>query len=153
MPYSPCIDISSLWEQSDSYSWRYCISKNWGIQKVLSRMQLMCLSSHWQFIVCIFWWFTPVSDFKASDNWWWRYCISKIWGIQYRHECSCSSARSVKLHYQRSAGGYLPSYMYEVVLQCIGSWQCYATLKSSRTDTHIHTQTDTHTDRQTASMQ
>ena len=39
--------------------------------------------------------------------------------------------------------GYLSSY--KVVLQCIGNWQCYDTLKSS--------QTDRHTDRHTASIQ
>ena len=39
--------------------------KNWGIQKVLSRMQLVCLSSHWQCLVCICWCFTPASHFKA----------------------------------------------------------------------------------------
>ena len=35
--------------------------------------------------------------------------------------------------------GYLPSY--KIALHCIGKLQCYATLKSSRTDT----QTDRHT--------
>ena len=34
----PC----KILEQSDHYSLRYCISKNWGIQKCLSRMQFRC---------------------------------------------------------------------------------------------------------------
>ena len=39
--------MGNILEQSDNYSWRYWISKNWGIQKVLSPIQFMCLSSHW----------------------------------------------------------------------------------------------------------
>ena len=62
VPYSPQIDILLLrlhlcaicLEQSDNYSWIYCISKYWGILKVLSRMQFICLSSHCQCCVCTF---------------------------------------------------------------------------------------------------
>ena len=35
-----------------NYSWRYCISKNLGIQKVWLRLQFGCLCSQWQLIVC-----------------------------------------------------------------------------------------------------
>ena len=34
--------LCEMLEQSDNYSWRYYISKNWEIQKVLSRMQFWC---------------------------------------------------------------------------------------------------------------
>ena len=61
--------LCKIWEQSNNFSWRYCISKHWGIQKVLSRMQLMWLSSHCQFVLCIFWCFTLVSNFKAIGQW------------------------------------------------------------------------------------
>ena len=108
--------LCKIVEQSDNYSWRYCVSKNWGIHKVLSRMQFGCLSSHWQFLVCTFW--------------------------KCRHECSWSSAWKM-LNFNGNVpfstsnfNGYLPSY--KVVLQCIGNWQCYATLKSSRTDTQTN---------------
>ena len=41
----------------DNYVWRYCTSKNLMMQKVLTRMQFGCLSSHWQFlgIQSVFW--------------------------------------------------------------------------------------------------
>ena len=47
VPYSPNIPwyVFFYWE---NYSWRYCTSKNLGMQKVLTRMQFVCLFSHWQ---------------------------------------------------------------------------------------------------------
>ena len=50
----PC-SMCKLLEQSNNYSWRYCISKNWGMQKVLSRMQ--------------FW--------EQSDQYFWMHCIGR----------------------------------------------------------------------------
>ena len=55
---------------------------DWEIQKVLSWMLFMCLSSHWKIV------YAPSNDLpmyqilKQSDNWLWRYLISKIWEIQ-----------------------------------------------------------------------
>ena len=57
--------MCKILEQSDNYSGRYFISKNWGIHKVSSWMQFGCLSSHWPLFACTFWCFTPVSNFKA----------------------------------------------------------------------------------------
>ena len=54
--------LCTIWEQSDNYSWlRFNVLV---IHKVLSRMQSGCLSSHWEFVVCTFWCFTHVSNFK-----------------------------------------------------------------------------------------
>ena len=86
--------------------------KELGIQKVLSLMQFGCLSSHWQFLVCTFW------KCRQDSN-----AVDLVLG-----ECQISMATYLR--------GYLPSY--KVVWQCIGNWQCYATLKSSRTDTQTN---------------
>ena len=56
--------LCNILEQSNNYSWIYCISRNW----VTSRMQFGCLSSHWQFVVCTFWYFTHISNFKAIGH-------------------------------------------------------------------------------------
>ena len=73
VPYSPpdrhssieTAPLCTMLEQSDNYSWRYCISKNWGIKKVLPWMQFICLSSQWQLFVYTFWCYTHVANFKA----------------------------------------------------------------------------------------
>ena len=41
------------------------------------------------------------------------------------------------LHFKDMGSKCLPSH--RVILQCIGNWQCYVTLKSSQTDTHTQT--------------
>ena len=125
--------LCQILEQSDNYSWRYCISKNWGIQKVLSRMQCGCLSSHWQFVACTFriWCFIPVmvSNLKEIGQLFMKILhfedladtesVVTNSGVLVLWECQVSIATYLR--------GYLPSY--KVVLQCNGNWQCYATLK------------------------
>ena len=133
-----CPETASLWqmwEQSDNYSWIYCISKNWGIQKVSSRMQFGCLSSHWQLSVCTSWSFTPVSYFKAI-----RQLVLEILLFKDLRNTESVVTNAVvlvlggcKLSMATYLRGYLPSY--KVVLQCMWNWPCYATLKSSQTDT------------------
>ena len=129
-----------------NYSLTNCISKNWGIQKVLSQMQFMCLSSHWQFCVCTFRCLPLYQIVKQSDNWLWRYCISKIWGgggtaSVVTNAVALGPRRVAKFKYQRTnvpLGDINPTIKW------------YATLKSSRTDTHTHT--DIQTETQTNSL-
>ena len=78
--------LCKILEQSDHYSWRYCISKNWGLQKCRHECSLGV---------------NPVIDnsdvasdnsplyqiWKQSDYYLWRYCILKIWGIQVSFGC------------------------------------------------------------------
>ena len=111
-----------------------------------------CLSSHWQF------WYVP-SDalplyqiLKQSDT-----LVMDVLHFKDLRDTESVVTNSVVLvlgecqisiaTYIRGWGGgvYLPSY--KVVLQCIGNWQCSATLKSSRTHarTHRYRQTDRHT--------
>ena len=42
---SDALPLFQILKQSDNWSWRYCISKIWGIQKVSSRMQLVLIQS------------------------------------------------------------------------------------------------------------
>ena len=77
----------------DNYLWRYCTSKNLMMQKVLTRMQFGCLSSHCNFFLG--------GGYRASFGW-----------KQLCWECQISIATYLR--------GYLPSY--QVVLQCIWNW-------------------------------
>ena len=94
--------------------------------------------------VCTFWWVTPVSNFKANGQ-----LAMEIWHFKNLGNTVSVITNAIVLvlrvsyfNTNISLGGYLPSY--KVLLQCIGNWQCYATLKSFWTDRH----TDTHTDTQ-----
>ena len=60
--------------------------------------------------------------------------------INCRNEYSYSSARRVSNFH-----GKVPQGVTTVVLQCIGNRQCYATLKSLRTDIQTYMQTDRQT--------
>ena len=112
-----------------------CILRNLGIQKVSSRMQFEWLSRHWQFVVCIFWCFTPVSNFRAIGQLLMEiFHVEDLWDTEsFGCERSCSSVWKVS---NLNSNVHLGD---KVVLQCIGNWQCYATLKSSRTDRHTRT--------------
>ena len=102
--YSPWIDILllRLILCATFYS-----NRNWAVQKVLTRMQFMCLSSHWHFV------YVPSDALPLyqiigqSDNWLWRYCSSNIWGIhKCCHECSCSRAWRVQIS--------IPTYLWGI---------------------------------------
>ena len=108
-------------------------------------MQFGCLSSHWKLFVCTV--FTPVYNFKAIGQ-----LVMEILHFEDLGDTENVVTNTVVLvsgkchiQWQRTSGGYRPSC--KVVLQYIGNWQCYATLKSSRTDRHTYTQTDRQTDR------
>ena len=131
--------LCKMLEQLDNYSWRYCISKNRGIQKMLWWMHFGWLSSHWKCCVCTFWYLTPVSNFKAI-----RQLVTEILHLTdlgYTESVIMNAVVLVlgefKIQWQRTSGGYLPSN--KVSLQCIGNWQCYAILQLSRTDRHRQT--------------
>ena len=89
-----------------------CISKNWGIQKVLSWIQFGCLSSHWQFVVCTLLMLYPCIKFWSNQTIGYGDIAFKRFG-GYRkcsHECSCSSARRMSNfngNIPQHSGGYL----------------------------------------------
>ena len=98
VPYSPLDRYSSIetaplckiWEQSDNFSCRYCISKNWGILKVLSRMQLMCLFSIFGMYLLMLY---PCIKFNSNRTIGYGDIAFQIYGeyCKCRHECSCSN--------------------------------------------------------------
>ena len=108
--------LCKMLEQSDNYSWRYCISKTWGLQNVSSRMLFGCLSSLilTTFVICSFRYFTSLSNFKAI-----RQLLMEILHIKDLGDTECRlAAKTVVLvlgEYQISivtptSGGYLSSY-------------------------------------------
>ena len=93
-------------------------------------MQFGWLSSHWQLHVCVytFWCFTTVSNFKAIGQ-----LVMEILHLKYLGDTESVVTNAVALVLggcQIPMATYLRGY-HKVVLQRIGNWQCYATLKSS----------------------
>ena len=91
VPYSPyiCILLSTetaplckILEQSDHYSWRYCISKIWGDTSVISECSLGVNLVIDNFLYVVSDTSPLYKIWKQSDHYLWRYCILKIWGIQ-----------------------------------------------------------------------
>ena len=110
--------LCKLLEQSDHYSWRYYISKNWGIQK--------CRHEHSLGVNLVIDIFYAVSDTsplykigKQSDHYLsclWRYCILKIWGIQVLFACERSSSSAQRVSNFNSnipQGGIYPRIQFE----------------------------------------
>ena len=96
-----CIETTHLCkilEQSDNYSWRYCVSRIEGYRKCCHECSLgdyLVIDN----FVCTFWCFTPVSSFKAIGQLGMGILHFEDFGdTECRHECSCSSARSVKFN-------------------------------------------------------
>ena len=67
--------LCKILEQSDHYSWRYCISKNWGIQKCHHKRSLATLGVNLVIDKCFylasakFRYFTSVYNLKAIGIW------------------------------------------------------------------------------------
>ena len=80
----PC----KLLEQSDHYSWRYYISKNWGIQKCRHECSLGINLIIDNFFVCIFWYFTPVLNFKTIGQ-----LLMEILHLKYLGDTKVSSTK------------------------------------------------------------
>ena len=114
--------LCKILEQSDHFSWRYCISKNWGIQKCRHERSLgVNLVS-----------FFVVSDtsplykiWKQSYHYLWRCCILKIWGIQsVVNECSLGVDLVID-NFCCVASGTSP--LYNIWKQWIGGYKSVVT--------------------------
>ena len=89
--------LCNILEQSDHYSWRYWISKIWGIQVSSCECSLGVNLVIDNFLYVVSDTSPLYKIWKQSDYYLWRYCILKIWGIRVSFGCerSCSSARRV----------------------------------------------------------
>ena len=74
--------LCNILEQLDHYSWRYCISNNWGIQRCHHECSLgvNLVIDNFCYVVSDI---SPLYTIcKQSDHYLWKYCILKIRGIQ-----------------------------------------------------------------------
>ena len=160
VPYSPSIQLRyssidtallcKILEKSDNYSWRYCIQRIGEYRNCRHK----CSLGVYLVIDNLLYMYVPSDALPL-------YQILKQSVMEILHLKDLRDAYSVVMNavVLVPGGCQIPMAMYlrgylpicKVVLQCVGNWQCYATLKSSRTDRQTDTYAHTHT--HTASIQ